>query len=180
MDGGRPLMQVLKDRKSTRTFSERPVPAQVLSNLLWAAFGVNRPELGKRTAPSAMDSREIDIYVAKEDGVFLYEAKGHALLPILKEDIRTKIGGPEFVKKAPVSLIFVADYAKMKKAKEDQKPFYSAIDAGCVSQNVYLFCASENLGTVVHDGCDKRNLPRLMGLRPDQKITLGQCVGYPE
>jgi len=178
--GGRPLMDVLRDRKSTRSFSEKPLPPQVLSNLLWAAFGVNRPETGKRTAPSAMDSQEIDIFVAHADGLYLYEATSHTLRPIRKEDIRAKIGGPDFVKKAPVSLILVADFARMKKAKEDQKPFYSAIDAGFVSQNVYLFCASENLGTVVHDGCDRKNLPRLMGLRPDQKIILGQCVGYPE
>ncbi|MCX7044027.1 MAG: SagB/ThcOx family dehydrogenase [Candidatus Sumerlaeota bacterium] len=178
-DGGKPLMQALKERKTVRAMSDKVISPQILSNLLWAAFGVNRPETGKRTAPSAMDSQEIDIYVATAAGLSLYDAKEHALKPILKEDMRSKIGGPTAGKTAPLSLIFVADFAKMKKASEDKKPFYSAIDTGYISQNVYLFCASEGLGTVVHDGVDRKTLPTLMNLRPDQKIILGQCVGYP-
>jgi len=180
MDGGRPLMEVLRDRKTTRTFSDKPVPAEVLANLLWAANGVNRPELGKRTAPSAMDSQEIDVYMAMADGLYLYEPKQAALTLIVNEDVRSKAGGAEFVKKAPISLIYVADFARMKKTTEELRQFYTAIDTGFVSQNVYLFCACEGLGTVVHDEVDRKVLPQIMKLRPEQKIMLGQCVGYPE
>lgn len=173
-------MEVLRDRKTTRTFSDKPVPAEVLANLLWAANGVNRPELGKRTAPSAMDSQEIDVYMAMADGLYLYEPKQAALTLIVNEDVRSKAGGAEFVKKAPISLIYVADFARMKKTTEELRQFYTAIDTGFVSQNVYLFCACEGLGTVVHDEVDRKVLPQIMKLRPEQKIMLGQCVGYPE
>ena len=178
-DGGRPLMQVLKDRKSSRTFSARKLPPQVLSNLLWAAFGVNRPQSGKRTAPSAVNWQEIDIYVATADGLHLFDAKAHELKPILAEDIRAMTGLQPFVKDAPVNLIYVADLARMGGASEADKTFYSAADTGFISQNVYLFCASEGLATVVRGLVDRPALSRKMGLRPDQKITLAQTVGYP-
>lgn len=179
-NGGRPLMEVLKNRQTIREISEKPVSRQILSNLLWAAAGVNRPDSGKRTAPSAMNSQEIDIYVATAEGLYLFEAKEHRLLPILNEDVRAKTGGQAFVKKAPVNLVFVADFAKMTKCNEQQKVFYSATDTGFISQNVYLFCASEGLATVVHDGINREVLSNVMKLRPDQKIILGQSVGYPE
>jgi nitroreductase len=137
MDGGRPLMEVLKDRKSTRDFSPERLPLQELSNLLWAAFGVNRPEVGKRTAPSARNKQEMDIYVAIPDGLFLYEAKEHTLKPILKEDIREKTGGQPFVKEAAVNLVYVADYSRMEGYTIEQKEFYSACNTGFISQNVY-------------------------------------------
>jgi SagB-type dehydrogenase family enzyme len=173
-------MEVLKDRQTTRSFSEKRLPAQVLSNLLWAANGVNRPDSGKRTAPSAMNAQEIDIYVATAEGLHLFEAKEHRLRTILREDIRAQTGGQPFAKQAPVSLVYVADFEKMTKCTDAQRVFYSATDTGFVSQNVYLFCASEGLGTVVHDGVDRASLAPRMKLRPDQKIILAQCVGYPE
>ena len=179
-DGGKPLMEALKLRKSTRTFSEKKLPPQVLSNLLWAAFGVNRPGSGKRTAPSAMNWQEIDIYVALAEGVYLYDAEAHALKPVLAKDLRTATGKQHFVKGAPVNLVFVADYARIKRVGDDVKDFYSATDTGFISQNVYLFCASEGLGTVVRGWVDKPALAKEMGLRPDQKVILAQTVGYPE
>jgi len=178
-DGGRPLMQVLKDRKSTRSFDAKPLPPQVLSNLLWAANGVNRPD-GRRTAPSAVNWQEIDIYVVSADGVYLFDAKAHALNIVLAEDVRTMTGAQGFVKEAPVNLIYVADLAKMGKASEDDKAFYSATDTGFVSQNVYLFCASEGLATVVRGLVSRAALAKKMGLRADQKIILAQTVGYPK
>lgn len=178
LDSGRPLMQVVKDRRSARAFSPKPLPTQVLANLLWAAFGVNRQDSGGRTAPSASNSRDMDIYVATADGLFLYDAKGHKLQPVLGEDIRALAGRQAFVKDAPVNLIYVSDLAKMKAAAEDRE-FYAGAHAGFIGQNVYLYCASEGLATVVRASIDRPALARRMGLRPEQKITLAQSVGYP-
>jgi SagB-type dehydrogenase family enzyme len=151
----------------------------MLSDLLWATFGINRPESGKRTAPSAVNWQEIDIYVAIETGLYLYDAGENCLQPILAEDIRGATGLQAFVADAPVNLIFVADYSRMGTATQGDKDFYSATDTGFISQNVYLFCASEGLATVVRGLIDRETLAATMGLRSDQKITLAQTVGYP-
>jgi SagB-type dehydrogenase family enzyme len=179
-DGGRPLMQVLHDRHSTREFKPDKLPLQVLSNLLWAAFGINRPETGKRTAPSAMNWQEVDIYVALPEGLYVYDAKAHRLIPILVEDVRGATGGQPFVKGAPLNLVYVADLARTKDAGAEEKNFYTTIDVGFISQNVYLFCASEGLATVVRGTVDRPALAKLMKLRPEQKIIVAQTVGYPK
>jgi nitroreductase len=179
-DGRKPLMQALKERKSSRAFSTEKLPPQVMGNLLWAAFGVNRPESGHRTAPSAMNRQEIDIYIATADGLFLYDAKGHTLQPVLAQDIRAETGRQPFVKDAPVNLVYVADYAKMGKMPDENKSVWSAAGAGFISQNVYLYCASEGLATVVRGMVDGPALAKTMKLRPDQKIILAQTVGYPK
>jgi SagB-type dehydrogenase family enzyme len=178
-DGGKPLMQALSERRTLRSYSPEALPQQTLSNLLWAAFGINRPESGKRTAPSAVNWQEIDIYVSLADGLFLYHPGEHALHPVLPEDIRAATGLQGFVKDAPVNLVFVADYSRMGSASEEDKDFYSAADTGFISQNVYLFCASEGLATVVRGYLDRPVLHETMGLRSDQKIILAQSVGYP-
>ena len=180
MDGGKPLLQALKERKSTRSFSTEKLPLQTLGNLLWAAFGVNRPDSGDRTAPSAMNRQEIDIYIATADGLYLYEAKGHALQLVLTNDVRAATGMQPFVKEAPVNLVYVADYSRMGGAAGDDKTLYSAADTGFISQNVYLFCASEGLATVVRGSVPRSALATAMQLRPDQKIILAQTVGYPK
>ena len=179
-DGGRPLMQVLKDRSSSRSFSSEKLPPQILSNLLWAAFGVNRSDTGGRTAPSAKNSQDIDIYVAMADGLYLYDARAQALNPVLTEDVRALTGRQPFVKDAPMNLIYVADLARLTGSSQEEKNLYSAADAGFVSENVYLFCASEGLGTVVRGSIDRQALAKVMKLRPDQKIILAQTVGYPK
>jgi SagB-type dehydrogenase family enzyme len=179
-DGGRPLMQVLRDRHSTREFKPDKLPLQVLSNLLWAAFGINRPETGKRTAPSAMNWQEVDIYVALPEGLYVYDAKAHRLMPILAEDVRAATGGQDFVKGAPLNLVYVADLARTKDAGAEEKNFYTTIDVGFIGQNVYLFCASEGLATVVRGTVDRAALAKLMKLRPEQKIIVAQTVGYPK
>jgi SagB-type dehydrogenase family enzyme len=176
--GGRPLMEVLKNRKTIRSFSNKELPLQELSNLLWAAFGINRPEEGKRTAPSAMNKQEIDIYVAKKDGLYLYDANKNVLLKILDEDIREATGGQDFVSIAPVNLIYIADYSKMGDVPEENKDFFSAADTGFISENVYLYCASEGLGTVVRGWMEKEKLHKKMKLKEYQKIILAQTVGY--
>lgn len=178
IDATRSLMQALKDRRTIRTFSQRELPLQVLSDLLWAAAGVNRPASGKRTAPSAWDQREIDIFVFTTGGVYLYVAKDHALMPVVAGDLRARTGVDAFAADAPVNLVYVADYSRTDKSPEDKKLFYAAADTGFISQNVYLFCAAEGLATVVHDGTDKPALSKAIGLRPDQEIILAQSVGY--
>jgi SagB-type dehydrogenase family enzyme len=179
-DGGKPLMQALKDRQSTREFGPQKLPPQVLANLLWAAFGINRPDTGKRTAPSAMNMQEIDVYVAIPEGLYLYDAKGNKLDPILAEDVRGATGVQPFVKDAPVDLVYVADLAKTGKSSAEDKNFYTGADVGFIAQNVYLFCASEGLAVVVRGNVDRAALAKVMKLRPDQKILLGQTVGYPK
>jgi len=179
LEGGRPLLQVVKDRRSARAFSPKPLPAQVLANLLWVGFGVNRPDSGGRTAPSASNSQEMDLYVATAEGLFRYEAKAHQLQPILGEDLRAQSGRQAYVAEAPVNLIYVSDLAKMKGAPEDRE-FYAGAHTGFISQNVYLYCASEGLATVVRANIDRPALARRMGLRPEQRITLAQSIGYPK
>ena len=176
-EGGRPLMQVLKDRKTTRDFAPDKLPAQVLSNLLWAAFGVNRPD-GRRTAPSAMNWQEIDIFLATSDGLFLYDATGNRLNPVLAQDVRSATGTQDFVGVAPLNLVYVADTSKTGSAPDSL--LYTGADAGFISQNVYLFCASENLATVVRGSVDHAALAKIMKLRAEQKIILAQSVGYPK
>ncbi len=181
-EGGRPLMQVLKARQSSREFgSEAVLPKQVLSNLLWAANGVSRPD-GKRTAPSAMNWQNIDIYAATADGLYLYDAPQNALKILLKEDIRPATGQQAFVKSVPLNLIYVADYAKAKtpRGENPAAEVWSAAGVGFISQNVYLFCASEGLATVVRGMFDREALGKMLKLRPDQKIILTQSVGYPK
>jgi SagB-type dehydrogenase family enzyme len=180
MEGGKPLMQALKERASLREFSGEKLPLQILSDMLWAAHGVNRPDSGKRTAPSARNWQEMDVYVAAAAGLYLYDPKEHTLKPILSEDIRALTGTQPFVKDVPVNLIYVADYSKIGEASTADKEFYSAADTGFISQNVYLYCASEGLATVVRGLIDRYALAKAMRLRPDQKITLAQSVGYPK
>ena len=177
---GKPLMQALKDRHSSREFSNEKLPLQVLSNLLWAGFGINRTQSGMRTAPSAVNSQDIDIYVALEEGLYIYDAKANMLNPVLAEDIRGATGMQPFPKVVPVDLIYVSDQSRMTKATQEQKDFYSAINTGFIGQNVYLFCASEGLATVTIAMIDKPALAKKMGLRPDQKIMVVQPVGYPK
>ncbi len=176
---GKPLMEALSSRKSSRSFASRELSPRTLSGLLWAAFGINRPESGRRTAPSASNAQEIDVYAAMSRGVFLYDAGSNKLKRILSDDIRGAAGRQPFVKNAPVLLLYVADYRRMR-GQESQKDFYSAADTGFISQNVYLFCASEGLSTVVLGQFDKKLLAEKLGLAELQKIVLVQPVGYPK
>jgi SagB-type dehydrogenase family enzyme len=178
-DGGKPLMQALAERKSSREFSPEELSPQVLSNLLWAASGVNRPD-GRRTAPTASNRQEIDIYVAKAEGLYLYDHKAHRLELVVKEDLRAATGGQEFVAGAPVNLVFVADFGRMGSGSIEDKVLYSAADTGYISQNVYLFCASEGLATVARGSVNRPSLAKAIGLGENQRITLAQTVGYPK
>jgi len=186
--GERALMQLLQERRSVREFDEgRDLPLQVLSDLLWAAWGVNRPDLGKRTAPSAMNWQEVDLYVAMKQGVYLYDAAQNTLRPILARDVRAETGRfiQRFVAGAPVNLVYVADFSRVSltgklAVSDEEKLIYSAATTGCIVQNVYLFCASEGLGTVVRGLINRDALRESLGLSEDQRILLAQTVGYPK
>ncbi len=177
-EGGMPLMQALKERESGRAFSSRKLSSETLSNLLWAAWGVNRPD-GRRTAPSARNLQDIDIYAAMEDGLYLYDAKNHQLKKISGRDIRAATGNQDYVKGAALNLIYVSDLARLKVPDPAAAEFFIGAHTGFIAQNVYLFCASEGLSTVVRGNINKEALAEIMKLRTDQKITLAQSVGYP-
>jgi nitroreductase len=180
LDTGRPLMHVLKERKSSRAFSARKLPKRVLSNLLWAANGVNRPASDGRTSPSALNQKEIDIYVAMTEGLYRYDAKHHQLQPVLARDIRALTGLQDYVRDAPVNLVLVADFARMAGTPPENRDVVAAAGAGFISQNVYLYCASEGLATVVRASIDREVLAEAMKLGAGQRIILAQSVGYPK
>jgi SagB-type dehydrogenase family enzyme len=180
MEKSKPLMQALKERHTTREFSPDKLPVDVLSNLLWAAAGINRLDSGKRTSPTAQNKQEIDIYVSTAEGIYLYDPKENILKPIVSGDLRGHTGLQTFVKEAPVNLVYVADTAKMSEREERDKMMWAGADTGFISENVYLFCASEGLATVVRANVDRPKLAEIMKLRPDQKITFAQTIGYPK
>ena len=177
--GGMPLMEALAKRSTARAFDSKELSAQQLSSLLWAAFGINRPD-GKRTAPSAMNFQETDIYVLLKQGVYVYSATSNRLDLVVAEDIRALGGTQSFVKDAPVTLVFVADFARMGQGSDDNKMNTANIDVGYISQNAYLYCASEGLVTGARGSVDRATLGPRLKLRPDQRIILAQSVGYPK
>ena len=177
--GGKSVMEALHERKTIREIKPEKLSNEILGNLLWAAFGVNRPEIGHRTAPSAMNSQEIDIYVATAEGVYVYEPKPHDMKLVANMDVRGKTSGQAFGTNAPVTLIYVADLSRLNKARQETRIIYANFDAGCICQNVYLFCASEGLGCVVHD-LDRGPLRELLKLKGDQQIIMTHAVGWPQ
>jgi hypothetical protein len=177
-NGGMALFTALNQRRSVRAFAARPLPTEVLSDLLWAAFGINRPETGDRTAPYWRHVMVIDVYLAMADGVWIYEPKTHTLRPCVQQDIRKETGTQDFVVSAPVELLYVAHGERMDVAAEDRR-LYASVDAAFIGENVYLFCASEGLGTVFRGSFDQAKLARLLRLRDQQFVTFVQTVGYP-
>ena len=177
--GGKPLMDALVARRSTREYADRSLPPQVLSDLLWAAFGVNRPS-GDRTAPYWRHIMVIDVYLAMADGVWLYEPARHALVPHVSVDIRAQTGKQDFVGSAPLNLVYVAHGDRMKDVSAEERRLYASVDTGFIGQNVYLFCASEGLTTVFRGALDHAKLGRMMELPAEQFVTFAQTVGYPK
>ena len=173
------LLSVMKQRRSERRFSPRSVPLAVLAQLLWAACGVNRQETGQRTAPSAKNWQEIDIYVAQQTGLLLFEPAAGALRQLGQRDVRAATGWQDFVAQAPVNLVYVAELARMDHAPRWEQKFYAALDTGYISQNVYLFCAAQGLATVARAWVDRPVLAHVLGLRESQRIILAQTVGFP-
>jgi SagB-type dehydrogenase family enzyme len=180
LDPGKSLAQALKERKTTRDYSTANLPEQTLSNLLWATWGINRPDSGRRTAPSAMNFQEIYVYVATAKGTYLYDPKGNALVPVVSGDIRSLTYTQAPFKDAPVHLVFVADLEKMSGAEEATKMLLAAMDTGFIAENLYLYCASEGLPTGYRVSIDKEKLGQAMKLRPTQRILGAQSVGLPK
>ncbi|MCW5590829.1 MAG: SagB/ThcOx family dehydrogenase [Burkholderiales bacterium] len=178
-EGGMPLMQALAQRRSTREFSARKIPDQVLSNLLWAAYGVNRAS-GDRTAPCWRHIVAIDVYAAMEDGLWLYDPKRHALVPHPAGDIRAQTGQQDFVGRAPLNLVYVANGSRMSELTPENRKLYCSVDAAFIGQNVYLYCASAGLATVFRGAVDYPKLARAMRLDHDQFVAFAQTVGYPK
>jgi SagB-type dehydrogenase family enzyme len=176
--GGIPLMQALGKRRSSREFQHKPLPLPVLSSLLWAAFGVNRRGSG-RTAPSALDAQEIDVYVALPGGAYIYDARAHALRLVAASDLRRVTGYQDFVDEAPLDLVLVADHARMRMVPAAQRESYASAAAGAIAQNVYLYAASAGLATVIRAWIDRAAIADALGLTHDQQVLLSQTVGYP-
>ena len=177
--GGLPLMEALRQRHSAREFRPDALSPQQLSDLLWAACGLNRDALGGRTAPSAMNAQEVDLYVALPQGLYRYEPKAHALQLVVAQDVRRVTGYQDFVDTAPLDLIFVAEHSRMKIVPAAMRESYASVAAGAMAQNIYLYCASVGLSTVVRAWFDRQALTQAMGLSPDQQLLLTQTVGLP-
>jgi hypothetical protein len=189
-EGGKSVLAALRERRTIRRVREDRLPPQVLSNLLWAAFGVNREngpfgQIG-RTAASASNAQEIDLYVALPEGVYLYEARRHRLAPVVAGDLRGLAGNRGRGAQAPVRIIFVADIARYATAgfqepglrdEETQKSYYN-VATGLIAGNIYLFAGSQGLAAWFHN-CNKPALARALGLRPEQRVLYAQTVGYP-
>ena len=176
--GGKPLIEALALRRSTREYADRALPPQVLSDLLWAAFGINRPS-GDRTAPYWRHVMVIDVYAAMANGVWYYDPKRHLLQQHLRADIRAATGLQDFVPSAPLNLVYVAHGERMEDISPEERRLYASVDTGFIGQNVYLFCASEGLATVFRGAVDYPKLAQAMRLDAAQFVTFAQTVGYP-
>lgn len=177
--GGMPLMEAFKARESRREYSAKPIPTQVLANLLWAAIGISRPESGKLTVPNGRSRREIDVFVITAEAAYKYDIDRHALTVVLAEDIRALAGKQDFVPTAPVNLVFVADFRKMPELNTEQQLVYGSTDAAFCVQNAYLYCTSAGLSTVARGSVDREALGKALGLDAQQRIILAQSVAYP-
>jgi hypothetical protein len=172
-----PLMQALQERHSSRDFRLDELPIPLLSAILWAGFGVNRPN-GKRTVPSANNVRDIDIYLVAGKGLFRYEADGHSLSALLPDNLRPYTGTQGFAATAPLDLVYVSDYGRMDTTDEERMQ-WSWAHSGFIAQNVYLACAALGLATVIRSSINRQELGRRMELNQNQHITLAQTLGYP-
>lgn len=173
------LDQALQERHSSRMFLPDTLSLETLSALLWAGFGINRPDQGGRTAPSAHNWQEIDIYVVLAEGAYRYDARAHRLLLIQAEDLRRHTGTQDFIATAPLNLVYVADFARMVDVQDEERRFLAGADAGCIAQNIYLYCAGAGLATVVRGLIDRNVLAHALNLTATQRIALAQTVGYP-
>ena len=178
-DFGTSLAQALKLRRSIREYDQRPLSPQVLSELLWAAYGVNRPATADRTAPSWRHARETDVFAVMAEGVWRYDATRHVLLPHLAGDVRAQAGVQDFVGTAPLNLVYVSNAEHLSGVSREEQHRVAAADIGFIGQNVYLYCASEGLASVFRASLDTDRLARTLGLEETQFIMFSQTVGYP-
>jgi Nitroreductase len=174
---GKTVLQAMKDRHSSRDFADKALDAQTLSELLWAAGGITRED-GRRTFPTAMNCQEIDIYAFMKDGVYLYVPQDNKLVLIIGGDKRAAAGKQEYAASAAVNLVYVSDMEKMRGSDENQKLLMTAVDLGHISENVYLYCSSEDLACVVRAFVDESEISKLLNLKSTQRVILSQSVGY--
>lgn len=175
--GGKPLMQTLAERHSVREFAPTPFTDRMLGDLLWAANGINRPD-GHRTAPSAMNRQEIDLYVLDAQGAWLYEPETHSLRPVAEGDHRALLNaGQDFAATAPVSIVMVMNGDKFQMTG-DRADLMMGADAGIVCENINLFCSSAGLKTVPRASMDTDALVTLLNLPSTQRPILNNPVGY--
>jgi nitroreductase len=177
--GGMPLMEAIAKRHSSREFATRELPLPMLSSLLWAAYGVNRGD-GGRTAPSAINAQEIDVYVALPAGAYLYDAAANALKLVAGSDLRRVTGYQDFVDDAALDLVYVADHGRMKLVPVASRESFASAAAGAITQNVYLFAAGNGLSTVIRAWIDRDAIAGALGLGHDQQVLLSQTVGFPK
>lgn len=177
--GGMPLLEALSNRQSRRDFARTEIPLPLLSTLLWAAFGVNRPN-GHRTAPTAINCQEIDVYVALPSGAYLYDANANTLTLAAATDLRRVTGYQDFVDEAPLDLVYVANYQRMGMVPAHSRENYASVAAGAIAQNVYLFAASAGLSAVLRAWIDRDAIANALGLSHDQHTLLSQTVGFPK
>jgi nitroreductase len=177
--GGVPLAEALAKRHSSRDFAGKALPLPLLSDLLWAAFGVNRPD-GGRTAPSALNAQEVDVFVALPTGAYLYDAAAHELQLVAASDLRRVTGYQDFVDEAPMDLVYVADHRRMGLVPVGKREAFAYTAAGAIAQNVYLFAASRGLAAVIRAWIDTDAIANALGLSHDQQVLLSQTVGYPK
>ena len=186
-DGGKSLLASIQARKTNRSISPKNLPRQIVSNLLWAAFGVNRERASfnkpGRTAPSASNSQEIDLYVAMSEGVYLYDVAKHELTLVVKGDFRKESGMQDFVYIAPVNLVYVLNLKNWQDMSrpipEQKRDRWIAVELGCIAQNVHLYCASEGLGATIRGMIDENKFSEVIKVKPEQ-ILLAQTVGCPK
>ena len=177
--GGISVLEAFSKRQSVREYADKKLSEQDLSNLIWATIGINRPESEKRTAPTAMNKQEIDLYVCFPEGIYLYNAKEHSLIPVVKGDLYSLIAvKQDFVHKAPVILLLVADISKFDGDNNEQKKSMGALDAGIVSQNISIFCAGTNMATVPRGWMDSDAIKKALNLKDTQYPMLNHPVGY--
>jgi len=174
---GMPLMAAFALRHSEREFADTPLSTVQLGALLWAANGVNRNSGDGRTAPSARGLHEIDIYAALPQGVYRYDAPAHRLVLKREVDARNLTGYQDFVSRAPLDLIYVINYGRLVEMPAQQRDIFAATSAGAIAQNVYLYCASADLATVVRGWLNRRALADILGLNEDELPVLSQTVG---
>ncbi|HEX7319855.1 MAG TPA: SagB/ThcOx family dehydrogenase [bacterium] len=176
---GLPVMKALKVRASATDFDTVMLSDQDLSDLIWAANGINRPENGKRTAPSATNAQDVDIYVCLKQGTYLYDAKKHALGQVTEGDTRSLVASrQEFAAKAPVILLLVSDISRFKHGGDSLKLVWAAMDAGIVSQNIAVFCAATGLRTRPRAIMDLKKLKAALKLNETQYLMLNNPVSY--
>ena len=179
-EGGKALMEALNERQSSRSYADKQLSKQQLSNILWAAFGINRPESGKRTAPTSHDVRDIEVYAVMKSGAFLYLPKQNALKKIVDKDIRNVTGKQEFVKSAALNLVYVSDFNKYDSDNEDALKMTAGTHCGFIGQNVYLYCASEGLNSVFRAWIDNDLIHEKLNLPEHKHVIYSQTVGFPK